>query len=118
MYPSADFLTDDRIHMGLIKNIICNPPYKLARRFIERSLEVATGQIAMIARLDFLGSQKRYDLFQGMTVRPFLVIVLSRRPSMPPGWKDVKASGGMNDYCWVCWTAKGQNMGTQIRWAK
>ena len=119
MYPTADFLRDDRIHMGLIRNIVCNPPYKLAERFIRRSLAVAHGQIAILTRLDFLGSQKRYDLFQGTNPRPFLVLVLSRRPSMPPGWKDeVKGEGGQQDYCWVCWDATGFNMNTQIRWGK
>ena len=113
--PGWDYLRDstDDWH----SNICCNPPYRLTEGVVRHALKYTRGKIAMLLRLDFLASQKRHKLFTKHP--PSLVLVLSRRPSMPPGWRDVPATGGMNDYCWIVW---GQGPGEwtmppRIEWA-
>jgi hypothetical protein len=65
-----------------------NAPYRRNEEFIAHSFEVAAGQIAALVRVPFLSGQQRYrDLYR--VTPPSLVLVLSRRPSMPPGaWPD------------------------------
>lgn len=56
---------------------IGNPPYKLAREFIEKGLTVAH-EVAFLLRLNFLESEDRHDLFRK---HPCDVHVLPNRPS-------------------------------------
>lgn len=61
--------------------IITNPPYRLAQRFIEKSLETVApigGEVCMLLRLNFLGSQDRGAWL--VDHKPD-VYVLSERPS-------------------------------------
>ena len=100
----ADFLTDRFVEKWQPPNIVCNPPYhkKMAEAFCRRAMEVSYGKVAMLVGSNFLNSVGRYPLFADTP--PILILHLSRRPSMPPGWKpDVKATGGKRDYCWVVW---------------
>ena len=87
-----------------------NPPYNLAHRFVLRALTLARQKVAIISRLDFLASQKRYELFKGTPVSR--VLVLSTRPSMPPGGTDIPAKGGQHDYCWIIWDKTAPRMPT------
>lgn len=80
-------------------DIVMNPPYKVLREFIDQALKTGAGKIAVLTRMSFLASAKRYDWFVQLPVKR--VWVLSDRPSMPPGDVAVKATGGMADYCWI-----------------
>ena len=96
-------------------NIVTNPPYRLAEAFVRHALEVCAKKTAVLVRLDFLASQRRYRLFADHP--PALLLVLSRRPSMPPGWiPDVEAKGGMHDYCWLVWDKRAAGP-TLTKWA-
>lgn len=79
--------------------IVSNPPYAELVPFIERALAVTTRAVAVLTGIRFLASQERYWLFKTAPVKQ--VLILSKRPSMPPGGSDVKASGGQHDYCWI-----------------
>jgi hypothetical protein len=60
-------------------DLICtNPPYSLAQGFIERSLTFGAKQVAMLLRLNYLGSQKRGPWWRR---NPCDVYVLEKRPS-------------------------------------
>lgn len=95
-------------------NIISNPPYSLAQEFIEHFLPTTGRILAVLNRLDFLASQGRNAMFNKNP--PWRVIVLSKRPSMPPGGRDILGKQGMHDYCWIVWNkiATGR---TQMIWA-
>lgn len=82
-------------------NIICNPPYRLTVEFAYQALLYARCKVALLVPLPFLCSQRRYGLFTETPVAH--VVVLSRRPSMPPGGQGIKATGGKEDYAWICW---------------
>lgn len=97
------------------ENIVSNPPYGETQKFLEHFLPITRGVVAVIVRLDFLASQRRYKLFTKWP--PSLVIVLSKRPSMPPGDQIEKRGGGQHDYCWIVWDNESPLMPTQMVWA-
>lgn len=97
------------------ENIVSNPPYKLGEQFVHHALAVAAHKVAIVMRLSFLAGQKRLaSLFR--IHRPCAVIVLSTRPSMPPGGTDIPAKGGTADYCWLVWS-RGHEGSTNMVWA-
>lgn len=94
----VDFLTDHNIRY----NLIFNPPYLIAEKFILHALSVASCKVAALVNLKFLASQGRRErLFKPHP--PLAVLILSRRPSMPPGDFGMQAKGGTADYCWLVW---------------
>jgi hypothetical protein len=115
-YPALDFLTDKCPY----DNIITNPPYGTAQKIINHALKLAKERVAALVQVKFLASQKRHGLFADMPTEK--VIMLSKRPSMPPGELLQKhgesiRGGGSIDFCWVVWK-RGHTGGTQIVWAK
>lgn len=94
-----DFLEPD--YPLLADNVITNPPYKLAEAFAERALEIGAKSVALLVPLPFLASQRRHALFARTPVAT--VVILSRRPSMPPGGNVIEAKGGKEDYAWIVW---------------
>lgn len=82
-------------------NIVTNPPYNLARDFIEHGLRLARRKVAVLVRLAFLEGQRRGVLFDDS---PFArVWVFRNRISMPPGESDVEAKNGSVAFCWCVW---------------
>ncbi len=113
-FKVQDFLKDDHPR----KNVITNPPYKLAEAFAYRALMVAQRRVALLVNLKFLASQRRYILFQETPVEH--VLVCSQRPSMPPGEWLIKEGekirgGGSIDFAWIVW-GRGYNGRPDIRW--
>jgi hypothetical protein len=96
-------------------NIITNPPYRLTVEFAYQALMYAPNAVALLVPLPFLASQRRYELFSTTPVAH--VVVLSRRPSMPPGGMGIKASGGKEDYVWIVWRHDHEGA-PSIHWAK
>lgn len=97
------------------RSIICNPPYKIAEDVCRHFIGFSRMEyLAILCRLDFLASQRRYSLFDDHP--PACVLILSRRPSMPPGWLAVAAKGGQHDYCWIIWQRDNRRP-TEMRWA-
>jgi len=60
-------------------DIVTNPPYKFAKQFIEKALEISRegGKVCMFLKLTFLEGQARYNLFKQNP--PKYVYVFSRR---------------------------------------
>lgn len=124
-----DFLTCADPEPKQWTDVVTNPPFSLAEQFIRRAIELRARKIAVLVRLDFLGAQKRHKFFTDLP--PSYVLILSRRPSMPPGELltrgEVTAKGGQTDYCWLVWDAfiRGpdfnrfaQEYPTEMRWLK
>lgn len=115
-YPVKNFLDDKTLY----DNIVTNPPYGIAQRIIEHALDHARFKVAALVQTKFLSSQRRYDLFGRNETE--LVIMLSRRPSMPPGkmlvehGESIRGNGSI-DYCWVIWN-KEHTGGCKIIWAR
>lgn len=99
--------------------IVFNPPYKLAEQMVDQALRFSTKKVAALLPLQWLGSQARADQFSSSW--PLTrVYVLSRRPSMLPGWKlkqGEKATGGSKDFAWFVFE-HGHTGETALRWLK
>lgn len=94
-------------------SIVCNPPYSyikgIAEAFVRHALKLASGRVCMLLPIKWLSSQARFRLFM-QDHPPALVLVLTQRPSMPPGDRihlmgNRAFRGGMIDYCWLVWNA-------------
>lgn len=115
-YPQRDFLRDQTNY----DNIVMNPPYGIAQKVIEHALQITKYRVAALVQTKFLCSQRRHKLFTRNETEK--VIMLSRRPSMPPGrlleekGESVRG-GGSIDFCWVVWCI-GNVSETSIDWAK
>ena len=108
--PKVDFLSPlPAFQAGQFEVIISNPPYLGSKGIIaagDAALRIAP-RVALLAPLPFLASQGRHALFtRQWPVRA--VIVLSKRPSMPPGDVAVEEraagrdpKGGKEDYVWI-----------------
>jgi hypothetical protein len=83
-------------------NIVCNPPFDLARPFAMRALNLADRKVAMIfptARLNAARWLQKTPLMR--------IWLMTPRPSMPPGsviLAGEKPGGGKTDFCWLVWS--------------
>jgi len=78
--------------------IITNPPYSLATKFLDKSLQEA-GSVWYLLRINFLESEKRVEWWQGK--EPTHLLALSSRPSFMSKGND--ATG----YAWYGWDKTG-----------
>lgn len=115
-----DFLSSDYpheiLHPGLggeCQNVVCNPPFNIAREFAECALAWAPRKVAMIfptARLNAAAWLRSLPLSR--------VWLLSPRPSMPPGYviaRGDKPGGGKMDFCWIVFS-RGRIGPPDLRW--
>lgn len=115
-YPVRDFLRDQASY----DNIVMNPPYGNAQEIIEHALNTTKRYVAALVQVKFLCSQRRHGLFKRDEMEK--VIMLSRRPSMPPGrllvehGEKIRGNGSI-DFCWAIW-CRGNLAATVIDWAK
>lgn len=82
-------------------DIITNPPYKYAKEFVEKALEIVKPgcKVAMFLKLTFLTSKGRKDLF--IERPPQTVYVSSGR--LECGKNGVFVGAGAVDYAWFVW---------------
>lgn len=98
-----DFLSGPRLVNGYA-NVVMNPPFKLARNFIETACEVAAYKVCSIMptrRLNAAGNWLRHLPLTH-------ILYLTPRPSMPPGAlaaeleaRGLEPQGGKQDFCWL-----------------
>lgn len=94
-------------------DIITNPPYKYAKEFVEKALDiVAPGRkVAMFLKLTFLEGKGRRDLFRNNP--PQTVYVSSAR--LQCGKNGDFSGTSMVAYAWFVWK-KGYRGTTSIKW--
>lgn len=98
-----DFLNTKNMPVTPYDVIISNPPFDLAREFIEKSFELVGigGYVIFLLRLNFLGSVKRKTFFEECP--PKIVLVHAKRPRFIKG-----KSGDSCEYAHIVWQ-KGFN---------
>lgn len=111
----SDFLKCDEIWEG---DIITNPPYKYAKEFAEKALEVVTDghKVAMFLKLTFLESKKRRELFDKYP--PKVIYVSSSRLQCARNGDFEKYKNGVGTaiaYAWFVWE-KGYKGDPVVRW--
>lgn len=85
-----------------VSNIVSNPPFNLAREFVDCALVMASHKVAMLLPLTFLEGAKRARWLE--TTPLARVHVFSWRISMPPGELlaagKVRPEGGKKAFAW------------------
>ena len=99
-----DFLKWNKDKNKKYKTIITNPPFTLAKEFLEKCFEIADEDtdIIMLLRLAYLESKKRHDFWQIHPVKQ--LYILSDRPSFTGHGTDATA------YAWFIWSNKEQSI--------
>lgn len=105
-----DFLTCSKNWNG---DIITNPPYKYAKEFIYKALELIPiwNKVAMFLRVQFLESKGRYELWKNNP--PKKILVFSWRMSCAMNWDFKAHSWFAVPYAWYIWE-KWYNWSTNI----
>src|SRR5579859_7778195 len=108
----------NEVPVGARVSVVMNPPFKLAEDIARRMLRLADRRVVMLQQLSFLASVGRQALFSDYP--PSDILILSKRPSMPPGHKIAELGpkafkGGTTDFCWIVWT-KPHDRETRVRW--
>lgn len=98
-------------------DILTNPPYKYAREFVEKSMEVTRNgcYTIMLLKIQFLEGKERYKMFQKYP--PKYVYVNSSRQTCYINGDMSKKMSSASCYCWFIWE-KGFNGEPIIRWIK
>ena len=97
-----------------VDNIICNPPFNRAQKFVEHALSLTRRKVAIVQRLAFLEGQERRHMWEATPLAR--IWVSSKRACMPPGvgfasgerdrWGALKVQegrGGAIAYAWFVW---------------
>ena len=98
-----NFLADEPDGSGEhVDNIVSNPPFNLAREFIDKALTIAAHKVAMLLPLTFLEGQRKAAWLQAKPLAR--VHVFTWRINMPPGELlaagKVELGGGKKCFAW------------------
>ena len=111
-----DFLTvkKEDIKRDASRDIITNPPYKYAKEFVEKALEISMNgsKVAMLLKLTFLEGKNRRHLFENHA--PKIIYVFGERIDC---WKNgIKPDKPLKTVCyaWFIWE-KGYKGATIIK---
>ena len=94
-------------------DVVTNPPFRLARAFVERALTLGARNTAVIfptARLNAARWLESLPLAR--------IWLLTPRPSMPPGEviaRGEKPGGGKTDFCWLVFD-RTHSGSPELRW--
>jgi len=91
-------------------NIVSNPPFRLCGKppdfvFVRRALVTATNKVALLLPLPWMTGADKARYLQ--TTPLSKVLVLTPRPSMPPGpviEAGLAPGGGTEDFAWFIWS--------------
>lgn len=101
----ADFL--NTLPDRAFSNIVMNPPFGLAERFVKRAIEITPkgGKVAALLPLVWVsGFSTKRDWLPASPLKTLFPI--SPRPSMPPGrviQSGIRPGNGTKDFAWLVW---------------
>lgn len=112
-FETANFL-DSHHEPRSVDNIVCNPPFRLCQAktivrgpepfaFVKRCLEVARYKVALLLPAGWHHSLAAADFLTGTEMGLAKILVLTPRPSMPPGRlieAGVRPGGGTIDFAY------------------
>ena len=74
---NEDFLNSTSLKAN---NVITNPPFKYAKEFIEKSLEVTHGKVAMFCKVQLLEGVSRREMFENTPLKTVYVFTKRQNP--------------------------------------
>lgn len=91
---------------------ITNPPFRLAQEVLEHCLEITKGEVIMLLRLNYVGSEKRFDFMARQMANDILVL-----PNRPPFSRDKHGKWGTDsiEYAWFCWDTENPTATGRLR---
>jgi len=95
-----DFLTAKEVEYPFDYDIITNPPYNLAEKFLEKALLLRAEKVAFLLKLAFLEGQKRSKLLKSSPLKK--VWVFSKRLTMTRNGEPQRSTG-MIAFAWFIW---------------
>jgi hypothetical protein len=96
-----DFLLERRVPLNA-EMILTNPPYKLARQFVEHAIELCP-LVVMLLRLEFLESERRSDILEDHGLAR-IHLFRKRLPMMHRStWQGRKANSRIA-FAWFVWS--------------
>ena len=109
----VDFLKTEKTNIPF--DIVTNPPYKFAKEFAEKAIEViADGRkVAMLLKIQFLESVKRRELFDKHP--PMKIYVFSRRVGCALNGDFEATANRAMCFAWFVWQ-KGYTGDTVVKW--
>jgi hypothetical protein len=111
-FDRQDFLTTRRARA----NIVSNPPFGIADKFVPHALKLAERKVCMLLPVNWVQGDRRARWLATTPLRR--VWFIAPRPSMPPGnglRPGQKPNGGTTDFCWMVWL-RGYDGAPEIRW--
>lgn len=109
-----DFLATVKDDLNFSPDIITNPPYAMAKEFVEHALDISMDsvKVAMFLKIQFLESKKRYELFKKYPPKKIYVFV--NRVNCGKNGIFGKESSAVC-YAWFVWE-KGYKGLPQVDW--
>lgn len=112
-----DFLSvkKEDIRKDVSRDIITNPPYKYAKEFVEKAIEISmdSTKIAMFLKLTFLEGKSRYKLFEKYP--PKKIYVFSSRVKCAKNGDFQSIGSSAVAYAWFIWE-KGFTGEPIVKW--
>lgn len=99
-------------------NIVSNPPFGIAEKFVAHALKLAERKVAMLLPANWVQGDKRSRWLETTPLRR--VYFITPRPSMPPGTAIAagqKPGNGTIDYAWFVWL-RGYDGAPEVRWLR
>ena len=97
----SDFMEEE----GTYGTVISNPPFKIAKEFVEKALKVSDRYVIFLLKLQFLESEARKEMFQNTPLK--YVYVHSKRIACWKGGEEFDEKGkkwaGTQAYAWFVW---------------
>jgi adenine-specific DNA methylase len=131
-YPNSEIISTDLVNRGYgtggvdfltnkfnrkFDNIITNPPFKYAREFIERALELSTQKVIIFCKIQLLEGIERKKMFETTPLKTVYVFSKRVNPLRNGSEVDEKGKKWASTMCfaWFVWE-KGYEGQPMIKW--
>ena len=112
-----DFCSNKYPYEKGIDYIVMNPPFSLTIPFVNHALDIAKKGVLMFNRLQFIESQKRYELIFSENP-PNEIYQYVDRIYLPKGGDFSTKGSSSQAYAWFYWDKNKQYDGTKLHWIR
>lgn len=113
---NLDFLAIDNLEQWN-GDVITNPPFKYALKFVEKSLSLISegSKVAMFLRIQFLETKERKEFFKNYPIKTVYVASSRILCAMNGEFANYSKNGSAACYAWFIWE-KGFKGETTLKW--